>query len=198
VIEAILFDLGNVVLEIDFRRTFDHWARHAGVEVTQLHRNWSLDDAYEAHERGHIDFETYIERLGDRLGIELPLTRWEEGWNELFIGPFESVQNRLGELAGSIPLYAFTNTNATHEVTWRGRYPQALSHFEEIFVSSSIGMRKPDREAYEWVADAMELAPSEILFLDDNAENVEGARAAGLQTVWVQREEDVVDALRRF
>ena len=104
----------------------------------------------------------------------------------------------MSTLAGRLPLYAFTNTNPTHELAWRHRYADALTHFDEIFVSSTIGLRKPDRAAFEWVADAMGVVPGRILFLDDNPQNVACAEAAGLQAVWVRSEADVVSALGSF
>jgi putative hydrolase of the HAD superfamily len=197
-IRALLLDLGNVVLEVDFRRTFRRWAESAGVDVAHFHANWSLDEAYEAHERGHIAFEEYIESLATSLEVRMPLSDWKAGWNDLFVGPFDEVQHRLEALEGSMPLYAFTNTNRTHEVAWRERFPEALTSFDEIFVSSTIGMRKPDREAYEWVAGAMDLAPQEILFLDDNLDNIHGAKATGLEVEWIRSPADVVDVLSRF
>ena len=197
-IEALLLDLGNVVMEIDFRRTFRHWANWADVDATRLHERWVEDEAYQAHERGELSFADYIAALGARLQISLPAEVWEAGWNEVFIGPYASVQRSLFSLAGRVPLYAFTNTNPTHERAWRSRYADALAHFDEIYVSSRIGLRKPDQAAFEWVADAMGVAPGRILFLDDNRQNVEGAEAAGMQTVWVRSEADVVSTLARF
>ena len=198
-IEAVLFDLGNVILEVDFRRTFARWAESAGVEVSHLHERWSMDEAYCAHETGNLEFEDYVRHLTESLSISMPLAHWEAGWNDVFVGPFPAVQARLGELAGTVPLFAFTNTNPTHVDAWRSRYfDTALYHFEEIFISSTMGMRKPDTLAYEWVADAMSLAPREILFLDDTLENIEGAAAVGMQTEWIRSEADVLRALRPF
>ena len=51
-IAAILFDLGNVVVEVDFRRTFRHWAGSAGVDEQVFFERWSEDAAYRAHETG--------------------------------------------------------------------------------------------------------------------------------------------------
>ena len=96
------------------------------------------------------------------------------------------------------PLFAFTNTNPTHEAAWRARYADALDHFEEIYVSSTIGLRKPDQQAFEYVADAMQLAPEQILFLDDNPENIRGAEASGLNTVQTRGEAEVLAALADY
>ena len=197
-IQALLLDLGNVVVEVDFRRTFNHWAQSAGVDVNALYERWQLDEAYQAHETGDLDFEAYVDALGQRLGISMPLVDWHAGWNELFVAPYAQVQQRLQELSGTIPLYAFTNTNPTHEQAWRKRFPEALTHFEDIYVSSTIGLRKPEVAAYQWVSEAMGFDPQSILFLDDTRENIDGARASGLQVEWIQSEADVLRALDRF
>ncbi len=192
---ALLLDLGNVVLEVDFRRTFRYWASHANVEVQQLYERWQADRAYEQHELGAIDFSTYVEGLGDRLGISLPMQHWLQGWNDLFVGPYVRVQDRLPALSQKIPLFAFTNTNPTHQATWSSRYPQAIRHFRNIYVSSDIGHRKPYVSAYLHVAADMGYRPEQIVFVDDNEENVAGALDAGMQARWVGSEADVVEIL---
>lgn len=197
-IQAILFDLGNVVVEVDFRRTFRHWAASAEVEETHFHAHWSEDDAYRAHERGELTFAEYADALSQRLGVTMSPEQWQAGWNDVFVGPYPGVQEALARLRGSFHLYAFTNTNPTHEAAWRSRYRHALDHFQEIFVSSSIGMRKPDEAAFHWVAAAMGMRPEQILFLDDNAANVDGAARAGLRTARVNGEAEVLEALKHF
>ncbi|MEM8766262.1 MAG: HAD family phosphatase [Pseudomonadota bacterium] len=197
-IEAVLFDLGNVVMEIDFRRTFKHWADASGHKEAHFHAHWSEDEAYRAHEVGALSFSEYAENLSERLGVTLPEAVWREGWNDLFVGAYEGVQTRLEGLQGQIGLYAFTNTNATHEAAWRARFEQEMRHFETIYVSSTIGMRKPDVAAFQWVAADMQLAPERILFLDDNPANIAGAERAGMQTALIGSEADVLAALATF
>jgi len=197
-ISAILFDLGNVVVEVDFRRTFRHWAISADVEESMFYERWSEDAAYRSHETGDLSFEEYVAALTETLGVSMSHDDWHAGWNEVFVGPYPGVQEKLIELKGTLPLFAFTNTNPTHEVEWRARYSQAMVHFEEIYVSSTIGLRKPDQKAFEWVTDAMQLAPEEILFLDDNAENIAGAERSGLTTAQTRGEAEVLAALADF
>lgn len=197
-ISAILFDLGNVIVEVDFRRTFRHWADSAGVDESVFYERWSEDEAYRAHETGELQFAEYVAALTETLGVSMSQDAWQAGWNEVFVGPYPGVQDKLAELTGCLPLFAFTNTNPTHEAAWRARYAHALGHFEEIYVSSTIGLRKPDREAFEWVAEAMQLPPEQILFLDDNPDNVSGAERSGLTTVQTRGEDEVLAALAAF
>lgn len=101
----------------------------------------------------------------------------------------------LATAARHLPLYAFTNSNPTHQREWSARYAAELSSFRDIFVSSDLGLRKPDRAAFAAVAGRTGFRPAEILFFDDTAENVTGARAAGLQAVLVRSSGDIRSAL---
>jgi len=70
-----------------------------------------------------------------------------------------------------------------------------LGHFREMFLSSSIGLRKPDAQAYDHVVNAIGVPAERIVFFDDLAENIEGARERGLIAVHVTSPDDVANAL---
>jgi len=193
--EVLLLDLGNVVIELDPKRTFDAWARSTGVPVAEFAPHFGIDDAYRRHEIGAIDFAEYIAHLETRLGIRMPLADWRQGWNALFVAPFAAVVDRLPAFAERYRLCCFTNTNATHQADWETRFPTALVHFERIYSSPVIGRRKPDVTSFAWLAEDLGVAPSAIHFLDDHLENVEGARAAGLRATHTPKLNDVLATL---
>ncbi len=194
--KALLLDLGNVVLGIDFRRVFSYWAEAAGVDEQVFYDGWSIDQAYREHEIGAINFTEYTLALSNRFGIAMPEEEWLTGWNSLWTTPFHGVINLLPQLAERYQLYGFTNTNQAHADEWRSRYGAELAAFETIFVSSEIGMRKPDAEAFGYVCEVMCTAPQDTIFLDDTLENVSGARASGLEARHVPTEDEVVATLR--
>jgi putative hydrolase of the HAD superfamily len=70
-----------------------------------------------------------------------------------------------------------------------------LGHFKKLFLSSTIGLRKPDAAAYDHVVKEIGVPAERIVFFDDLAENVEGARARGLVAVHVTSTRDVAEAL---
>jgi glucose-1-phosphatase len=90
---------------------------------------------------------------------------------------------------------AFSNTNAAHVEHFSQVYADVLGHFREIFLSSSIGLRKPDAVAFDHVVNAIGVPASRIVFFDDLAENIDGARARGLRAVHVTSPDDVAAAL---
>ena len=195
--KAILLDLGGVVIDVDPQRCFDHWAAAAGVDARRIRERWRADRSYEALEVGAIRFPEYIDNLSVRLGIALGPDDWRDGWNALLGEAIGPVVEMLPSLAARVPLYCFSNTNAVHQAAWERRFEDALRPFRRIYTSWELGHRKPDVAAYQRVADAIGVAPRDILFLDDNAENVRGAAAAGLDAHHVPRPADAVAVLRR-
>ena len=193
--DALLFDLGRVVLDIDFNKTLSCWAGHAGCEPAQLVGRFVRDDIHQRHERGEIDDAEFFASLRTSLGVGLSDAQFLEGWNAVFAGEMPGIAPLLKRAAERLPLYALSNTNSAHVEHFSQAYAGVLGYFREIFLSSSIGLRKPDAAAYDHVVKAIGVPAPRIVFFDDLAENIEGARARGLTAVHVTSPDDVADAL---
>jgi len=194
--DALLFDLGRVVLDIDFSKVVACWAGHAGCEPAHLAGRFSWrDEFYQRHERGEISDAEFFVALRAALGIDLSDAQFLEGWNKIFAGEMPGIAKLLARAAQRLPLYAFSNTNKAHVEYFSGEYAGVLGHFREIFLSSAIGLRKPDAEAYDHVVKAIGVPAERIVFFDDLAENLEGARHRGLTAVHVTSPDDVANAL---
>ena len=193
--DALLFDIGRVVLDIDFNRVVAVWAGHAGRDLTDPVGPISPDDAWRRHERGEISDADFFASLRTSLGIGLSDDQFLDGWNAIFTGEMPGIATALARAKGKLPLYAFSNTNPAHVAHFSRVHADLLGHFREIFLSSSIGLRKPDAEAYDHVVKAIGVPASRILFFDDSAANIEGARARGLCAIHVTSMDDVARAL---
>jgi putative hydrolase of the HAD superfamily len=194
-VDVLLFDLGRVVLDINFDSVMANWAGHAGCEPDDLARRFVVDDSFRHHEIGRIDDAAFFASLRQSLGIGITDAQFLEGWNSIFAGEMPGIAPLLANAAKRMPLYAFSNTNPAHIAHFSAAYADVLSHFREIFLSSSIGLRKPDAEAYDHVVKAIGVPASRILFFDDSAANIEGARARGLCAIHVTSTDDVARAL---
>jgi len=194
--DALLFDLGRVVLDIDFNKTVACWAGHAGCEPKHLvGRFTSRDEIYQRHEKGEISDAEFFAALRTLLGIGISDAQILEGWNAIFTGEMPGIAPLLQRAARHLPLYAFSNTNGAHVEHFSAAYSGVLEHFRVLFLSSSIGLRKPDAEAYDHVVKAIGVPAERIVFFDDLTENIEGARARGLLAVHVRSPDDVAEAL---
>ncbi len=194
--DALLFDLGGVVMGIDWDRAFQRWGRASHVPPEALAARYAFDEPYERHERGEIGELDYYASLRDSLGIDIGDDDFRAGWRAIFTEPVHECVALLEKLRHRVPLYAFSNTNEAHHAVWSRKFEDALANFRRVFVSSTMGLRKPERASFDYIAREIGVAPSRILFFDDTLVNVEGARRAGLQAVHVQRPADVRDAVR--
>jgi len=193
--KALLFDIGGVVIEVDMQRSLDHWSDRAGADISRLAERHLRDEVHDRYERGEITTEAYMDHLRQLLGLDLSHKEMIDGWNALLVREIEGIRAVLQRLSGSVPISAFSNTNAAHVETLTARYADVLGHFDTVYVSSSIGHRKPELQSFLHVADAMKLSPEDILFFDDSPVNLDGARRAGLHTVHVRSHGDVLSAL---
>lgn len=196
--DALLFDLGGVVIETDFDRVFARWAAHAQQPFDTIKAKFAFDAFYERHERGEIDAAAYFASLRASLGIAISDAQFVEGWNAIYIREVPGIAALLQRAKEKLPLYAFTNTNPTHQLEWSRRFADVLGLFDTVFVSSELGKRKPEPEAFGAIADAIGVALSRIVFFDDLLENVEGARAVGMQAVQVRSFADVASSLQEI
>ncbi len=197
-IRALLFDLGGVVIGFDFGRAFRLWAVRAECDPALVEERFSLDNAYEQHERGEIEASEYFAALRRSLEVNISDDDFIEGWNDVYLGPVPGIAEVLAMAQERLPVYAFTNSNPTHKSVWEVRYADELKPFRSVFVSSDLGCRKPDPEAFCLVAGRMGFQPHEILFFDDTSENVHGARLAGMEGVVVESSEEIRRALSQL
>jgi glucose-1-phosphatase len=193
--DALLFDLGRVVLKIDFEKALACWAGHAGCEPAEIAARFVRDETYQHHERGTISDEAYFDSLRAALGIAITHDQFLEGWNAIFAGEMDGIAPLLERAAKHLPLYVYSNTNRPHVAHFTRIHAHTLKPFRELYYSSTIGHRKPDAAGFDHVVKAIGVPASRIVFFDDIAENVEGARAAGLKAVHVRSSRDVADAL---
>ena len=185
-VAAIVFDFGNVLVDIDFGRAFAVWADAAGASATQIKSRFRFDDAYGAHERGEIDIRAYFALLRRSLDISLTDEELLVGWDAILGEPMPAVEPLIARLAAQWPLYVFSNTNPTHAARIASHYGSLLQHFRHFFTSCELGARKPEPQSFARLARAIGAPAERLAFFDDVEENVAGAHRAGLQAYRVR------------
>lgn len=194
--EALLFDLGGVLIDIDFERALAFWSSFSSMPVKELRRSFSADAEYEAHERGELHEADYFDYLARKLKLNASQSQIREGWNSIFVAEISETRALVESLRGTVRCYAFTNTNATHMQAWSQRFPAVVRAFHRVFASHELGLRKPERAAFECICASIGVAAGRVLFFDDLPENVSAANESGLQAVLVRSPGDVSSALK--
>jgi len=195
-VDALLFDLGGVIVDIDPELIFARWAQHAACDVAHVKAHVSFDDMYERYERGEIARDVYFTHIQTCLGRPISHEQVLDGWNAIFLGAMPGIDELLRAAAVRFQIYGLSNTNPAHEEFWAKAYAAPLAHIGKMFVSSTIGLRKPDAACFEHVISEIGVPAERILFFDDLAANIAGAQAVGLQTVHVKNTNDIRRALQ--
>jgi putative hydrolase of the HAD superfamily len=195
-IRLAIFDLGRVVFDFDWQRAFAVWARYTAVPAGMVEADLD-DDVHAVFERGEITAEQFFAHAARVHDLALTFEQFAEGWNAIYGPVYPEVEAALRRLSGRVPVVAFTNTNELHRPAWTGRYDDVLALFDEVFVSSLVGLRKPERRGFEHILGRFGVEPRQALFFDDMAENVEAAAALGLHAVQVREPADVIRGLER-
>jgi glucose-1-phosphatase len=197
-IKNIIFDLGGVVLDIDFSLTNRAFAdlglKGFSDHITQHH----ITPLFEAYETGKVDDAAFIRGIQDLSGLPLTEQQIIAAWNALLLEFSPPRIEWLKKLKNKYRLFLLSNTNAIHLREFQERLKRLSGVylediFEKTYYSHAVGLRKPHAEIYQLVIDENGLNPAETLFVDDTASNFSGAEQVGLKTFHLKAPMTILD-----
>jgi putative hydrolase of the HAD superfamily len=195
VIEAAVFDLGGVVIEVEPARAIHTWAGAAGLSPDEVLRRLEGQVLSDAFERGEIGPDEFARQILDRFDGRLSAEAFLRGWNTILGGPLRGIEALLERLARRMRLVCLTNTNAIHAAEFRRTSGALLVPFERVFMSFEMGSRKPEAACFRQVLGYLGLAPDRVAYFDDNPGNVAAAARLGMAARVVNGPADVVREL---
>ena len=138
-------------------------------------------------ETGEIGFEDYMtgvmERAPQVLGRPIDLDAYQQFTRDMPLGIHWPVVHRIRRLRGDgLKVALLTNNVKEFGSAWRSTFP-VDELFEVVVDSSEVGMRKPDPRIYRLTCERLGVAPTASVFVDDNRDNLEAARAVGIEAV---------------
>jgi glucose-1-phosphatase len=183
---VLIFDFGNVVGFFDYLRACERFAGHLGMTGPAF-RDLLVERGFARllaeFECGRIEPEAFAARLMDLSGLRLPFQDFVRAWEDIF-WPNESIAQLIAFLKSrGYPLYLGSNTNSLHAAHYRRQFAETLDLFDGLILSHEVGHMKPARAFFDACVTAAGVPASSCIFIDDIAENVEGAREAGLAAI---------------
>lgn len=174
---VVLFDLGGVLVELGGVGMFGSWIGE--TDEAEIWRRWLACPWVRRYERGQCSTGEFARGMVESWSLPIAPGEFLERFRSWVKGLHEGAEELVGAVSPGLVRACFSNTNAVHwdDVFHRLGFDEM---FEHSFLSYRMGLVKPDIEAFLHVVRALDVDPGEILFLDDNAINVEGARAVGL------------------
>lgn len=173
--EAVVFDIGNVLVEWHPARVYD---REIGAAArARLFAQVDLEGMNLSVDRGRPLAEA-VDALAARHPADAHLIRlWQSRWDEMFAPVIEGSVRLLRALrAHGVPVFALSNFGRETFARAEAQH-DFLRGFDRRFISGELGTLKPEPQIYAAVEAASGIAPDRLLFIDDRPENIEAAAA---------------------
>ncbi|MEL0637131.1 HAD-IA family hydrolase [Marinomonas sp. TI.3.20] len=195
-ISVVMFDLGNVLVDLGDVDKMHEMLNTEGEE-SDVWLKWLRSPSVAAFDSGKITFDQFAMRLPQEVGSNVDKEAFKKAFKTwpkgLFTGALELVQSVKPNYHRAI----LSNTNAAHWSRLMNEMGLA-GNFHSYFASHLIGSVKPDRSIYDYVLDALQVAPEKILFIDDNQVNIDMAQTLGIQAHRVKGVEEAKNVLNSY
>lgn len=200
-IKHIIFDLGGVILNIDYFKTEKAFVALGLTEFPALYSQLQQEHLFDDYETGKISTDTFIAALQQYLPHA---TRAEliDAWNAMLLDlPIERLR-LLQQLQLHYDIYLLSNTNELHEAAFNQQvkaqvgYDSFAPFFDKVYLSHHIQERKPNKAAFEIILQEHHLDPVHTLFIDDSPQHIKGAQSLGINTIHLQHPQTILDIFR--
>jgi glucose-1-phosphatase len=174
-IEVVLFDVGGILVRLS---DIDAWMQLTGDPDEQAFwRRWLHCPVTKAFDKGHCSVDEFARQMIKSHNLPIDESDFLTLFSNLPGGLFDGAEELIDGVAANLRLGCFSNTNEFH---WSQPCNQIVHKmFEHHFLSYEIGLVKPDIDAFQHVAKALNCEPETIFFVDDNIINVDAAREFG-------------------
>jgi len=209
-IRNIIFDFGNVLFDLDLAAFEREMKNLLAENFASVKEKLLRERVFELYETGGLSTEEFVAKICDVAHSVAYLQGVPHcspdqviaAWNAIFIGMPRHRFDLLLRLRQRYKVFLLSNINDLHE-RWivdymlreHGLADYESLHFDGVYFSHLIRLRKPTREAFEYVLADAEILPEETVFFDDLPENVEAAKQVGIQGVWHEPGSEIEERL---
>jgi putative hydrolase of the HAD superfamily len=203
-IEAIIFDYGNVIFDIDHQLTINEFKKLGVQKDEGFFSHLKQNPLFDNFETGDISIEDFRNGIRSIANVELSNQDIDNAWNALLLGIREGYLDFLLDIKSKIPTYLLSNNNALHYeaiikyLNEKHNIPDMSAYFVKDYYSHLMGMRKPNANIFEFVIDQHQLKAASTLFIDDSPQHLETAKQLGLQTHLMLRSETLQEVVNKY
>jgi putative hydrolase of the HAD superfamily len=193
-IKNIIFDLGGVILNIDYQLTENAFMKLGCTDFSKLYSQARQTTLFDDFEEGKIDEVVFFYKLKEISGLDASYFDLKKAWNAMLISLPEANYKMLCALGKKYRLFLLSNTNETHIQAFTKLVEKVCpiskfeGLFEKVYYSNRIGVKKPNVAPFLKIILENDLSPDETLFIDDSIQHVQGAAKAGLRAELLPRD----------
>lgn len=202
-IANILFDFGNVIIDIDSLGAFDRIAAFRSPDLDEETYRKNIISLAEKLEVDAISTDAFVEGILNLASSGVVAKNVVDAWNSMLVGIPRYRLGMLESLKQNFNLLMLSNTNQLH-IAWAHEHLESIHgindfesrFFNDVYYSHEIKARKPDPRAFRHVAEQSMITPEKTLFIDDVQEYLDSAAKLGFQTMLSPPEEEIAETLK--
>jgi len=193
--KAVIFDLGGVLLNIDYLLTVVAF-NELGVENADLLYSKKIQNPiFDKIEVGAITPKEFLDALQKECK-NASIDQVENAWNSMLLDLPENRLDYIKKLKNNYQIFLLSNTNEIHITAFKNKigtekWKVFSSVFDKIYLSHEIGFRKPGEGAFQIILEENKLNPNEVLFIDDSPQHIKAAKNLGLNCYYLKKGEDI-------
>jgi putative hydrolase of the HAD superfamily len=196
-IKNIIFDLGGVIINLDIPKTISEFNKLTNKPFESIYSQLQQTPIFDLFDKGQINETDFFIELNKSLDNPLTDKQLLNAWNAMLLDfPIHRLE-LLNQLKHRYRIFLLSNTNETHitrfekDLYQQHGFKNLEPFFEKVYYSCRIGMRKPDREIFDFVLNENTLNASETIFIDDSPQHIDGALKTGITAHLLSKEKDV-------
>ena len=197
-INAIIFDLGGVLLDINYWLTIKAFNNLGCSDFESIYTQQKQSQLFDDFETGKVSSETFRKSLQKQMQFSISNVEFDNAWNKMLLQLPEQRIELLEKLNKKFSLFLLSNTNEIHIKAFKKIISSSIGYerfencFKKVYFSSEIGNRKPNASCFEMVLSENKLSAAKTLFVDDSIQHVEGAYKIGIKTLLIESGEELV------
>lgn len=198
-LKNIIFDLGGVLINIDYNKTGTAFKSLGYDNFNEMYSQYTADELFSHLETGHTAEEAFFKTMQERSVHALDSLRIREAWNAMLLDFRVESFDFLETLKDKYDLYLLSNTNGIHKEAFDKIFEAQTGkksiddYFKKAYYSHKIGLRKPNESIFRFVLQDAGIAPEETLFIDDSANNIEAAEKLAIKVHLLRPDERIED-----
>lgn len=203
-VKNIIFDLGGVIINLDIPSTIEAFNQISDLPFEQIYTQAQQNNVFNLFDKGQINEIDFFTELRKELRFKGEDIELYNAWNKMLLDVPEQRLEMLIETKQLYKTFLLSNTNETHISVFEKELYQSQGvrnfndYFDKVYYSCRIGMRKPDKEIFEYVLQKNKLIPSETVFIDDSVQHVKAAGECGIKAYLLNPGMDVTDLMKEL
>lgn len=200
----IIFDLGGVIINLDTQRTIDEFNKLSRVSFEEIYSQSSQMELFNLLDKGRISDFDFFSQLRKLIGYNGPEIDLLFAWNAMLGDVPEHRLDLLVQMKQNYSTFLLSNTCEPHisafenDLYLQHGVKNFNDYFDEVYYSCRLGMRKPDKEIFEYVLKKNNLDPEETIFIDDSIQHVKGAGECGIHAFLLPKNMELKELLKEI